>query len=239
MVYKTKNRLKFTKCLKSKWLTDVKDYELKKRTIVVNISNKDAIISGPKPRKVLQPRKSTILEGVSVISAESLVLIKISNEINIGGCVLEDGWCQLTAQDPTYPRDVPLYKSPQFDVGSVKFDPYAVTGTVETSSTGSILKKFNVKVNVWFCPAKTNCGIHNVHTDPEMLEVHTQIYGTGRMQKFHSEDFKSIYEDVLMAPGFTHDPFAGVKDNGNIFYGWHQYYSDTDCIWMAIEYHPA
>lgn len=70
-------------------------------------------------------------------------------------------------------------------------------------------------------------------------QVHTQIYGTGRMQKFHSKDFKRIYEDVLMAPGFTHDPFAGVKDNGDIFYGWHQYYSDTDCIWMAIEYHPA
>ena len=59
------------------------------------------------------------------------------------------------------------------------------------------------------------------------------------MQKFRSNDFKSIYEDVLMAPGFTHNPFAGVKDNGDIFYGWHQYYSDTDCIWMAIEYHPA
>ena len=56
------------------------------------------------------------------------------------------------------------------------------------------------------------------------------------MQKFHSNDFKSIYEDVHMAPGFTHNPFAGVKDNG---YGWHQYYSDTDCIWMAIEYRPA
>ena len=72
-----------------------------------------------------------------------------------------------------------------------------------------------------------------------VIVVHTQIYGTGRMQKFLSKDFNSIYEDVLMAPGFTHDPFAGVKDNDDIFYGWHQYYSDSDCIWMAIEYHPA
>ena len=109
--------------------------------------------------------------GVSVISAESLVLIKISDEINIGGCVLEDGWCQLTAQDPNYPKEVPLYKSPQFDVGSVGFDPYSATGTIKTGSTGNTVKKFNIKVNVWFCPAKTNCGIHNVHTKPEMLEV--------------------------------------------------------------------
>ena len=72
--------------------------------------------------------------------------------------------------------DVPLYKSPQFDVGSVEFDPYLVTG-----STGGGVKKYNIKVNVWFCPAKINCGIHNKRTDPEMLEVHTQIYGTGRM----------------------------------------------------------
>ena len=109
--------------------------------------------------------------GVSVISAESLVLIKISDEINIGGCVLEDGWCQLTAQDPTYPWDVPLYKSPQFDVGCVEFDPCTVTRTERPSFSDGGVKKFNIKVNVWFCPAKTNCGIHNVHTKPEMLEV--------------------------------------------------------------------
>ena len=110
---------------------------------------------------------------MKVISAESLVLIEVPDDINIGGCVLEDGWCQLTAQDPNYPKEVPLYKSPQFDVGSVRFDPYSATGTIKTDSTGSTVKKFNIKVNVWFCPAKTNCGIHNVHTDPEMLEVFT------------------------------------------------------------------
>ena len=72
------------------------------------------------------------------------------------------------------------------------------------------------------------------HTDPEMPEVHTQVYGTGRMQKFHENNFKSVYEEVMMAPGFTHDPFTGVKKNGDLFY-----YYDTDCIWVAIEYHPA
>ena len=101
------------------------------------------------------------------------MLIKVPDDLNIGGCVLENDWCQLTAQVPTYPKEVPLYKSLQFDVGSVRFDPYSVTGTIKTDSTGSTVKKFNIKVNVWFCPAKTNCGIHNVHTDPEMLEVFT------------------------------------------------------------------
>ena len=63
MVYNFKQPLKFSKFLKSKWLTDVKNHKLKKLTIVVNISNTDAIISGPEPRKILLPRKSTILQG--------------------------------------------------------------------------------------------------------------------------------------------------------------------------------
>ena len=63
MATNSKQPLKFSKFLKSKWLTEAKDYELKKPTIVVNISNSDAIISGPPPRKVLKPRKSTILQG--------------------------------------------------------------------------------------------------------------------------------------------------------------------------------
>lgn len=63
MVFNSKKPLKFSKFLKSRWLTDVKDHEIKKPNIVVNISNKDAIISGPEPRKVIPPRKSTILQG--------------------------------------------------------------------------------------------------------------------------------------------------------------------------------
>lgn len=63
MVFSSKKPLKFSKFLKSRWLTDVKDHMIKKPNIVVNISNTDAIISGPEPRKVLPPRKSTILQG--------------------------------------------------------------------------------------------------------------------------------------------------------------------------------
>ena len=63
MATNSKQPLKFSKFLKSKWLTEAKDYELKKPTIVLNISNSDAMISGPPPRKVLRPRKSTILQG--------------------------------------------------------------------------------------------------------------------------------------------------------------------------------
>ena len=179
-----------------------------------------------------------VFSGVSITSAQSVILITVPEGTNIGGMMNEDGWNHLSALDPSYPRDVPLYKSPQFDVGTVEFDPYVVTGS-EPTSQGGAAKKYNIKVNVWFSPERTNCGIHNHQNDPKMLEVHTQIYGTGRMQKFLGKEFKSMYEDLIMPPGLTHDPFAGVKANGDIFYGWHQYYSDTDCIWMAIEHHLA
>jgi hypothetical protein len=68
--------------------------------------------------------------------------------------------------------------------------------------------------------------------------VHTQILGTGHMQKFRENNQDTMYEDVLMPPGFTHDPFFTVGADGSFNYPWHRYYADTDCIWMAVELHP-
>jgi hypothetical protein len=43
-----------------------------------------------------------------------------------------------------------------------------------------------------------------------------------------------------MSPGYsTPVPFCDVVAPGRYVYPWHQYYADTDCIWMAVEYHPA
>jgi hypothetical protein len=86
----------------------------------------------------------------------------------------------------------------------------------------------NIHLNLWYAPAGTNCGIHNRHS---FQEVHTQIFDIGRMQKFHRNDPKALYQEVYMSPGFTHDPF--YSNTGK--YPWHQYYSDTDSIWLAIE----
>ena len=79
MVFNSKKPLKFSKFLKSRWLTDVTDHMIKKPNIVVNISNKDAIISGPEPRKVLPPRKSTILQGNSSDVLHKLSMIVARN----------------------------------------------------------------------------------------------------------------------------------------------------------------
>jgi hypothetical protein len=70
------------------------------------------------------------------------------------------------------------------------------------------------------------------------LEVHTQIHGLGRMQKFREHHEETLYEDVLMPVGFTHDPSCRVAGPNSWEYPWHRYYSDTDSIWLAIELHP-
>jgi hypothetical protein len=224
-----------TKYLKAFWLRNAENYYIENRTIIVNLGEQNAYIA-VSPEKYLPPRTSTILKQVSLKSGDSLLLLEVVDPINIGGIVFDTGWHQL-GEIITFPKDVPLWKSPQYEVGIVKFDPYFVTGLSDQPQKHNF-KKYQVKVNLWFSPAITNAAIHNKHAVPEFLEVHTQIYGTGRMQKFHANDFNTLYEDVLMSPGDTHIPFASVNEEGQFFYPWHQYYADTDCIWMAIEFHP-
>jgi hypothetical protein len=232
----TQKTIKFSeKYLKTTWLRTVHNYHIQNRTIVVNLGNKKAHIAAP-PEKCLLPRTSTILKDVSIKDGDSLLLIEIVDETNIGGIVLDSLW-NLLGELMDFPKDVPLWKSPQYDLGTVKFDPYFVTGLSDKAKDSNI-KEYKVKVNLWFAPAKTNCAIHNKHMVPDFLEVHTQIYGIGRMQKFHANNFDTIYQDVIMSPGETHIPFASVGEDGQFVYPWHQYYSDTDCIWMANEFHP-
>jgi hypothetical protein len=219
------------KHLKAKWMANVTNYPIRERTIVVNIGTQKADILAPS-KKTLLPGQSTIVEcGIKINNADSLLLVSVTDATNIGGVILEDGWELAGNVIPQYPKDIPLWKSSQDSLGVVEFDPYFVTGQSDNSKNKD---KFLVKVNLWFATENTNCSIHRKH---DFLEVHTQIYGTGRMQKFYQQDFNSLYEDVIMAPGDTHLPFANVGEDGEFVYPWHQYYADTDSIWVAIEFH--
>jgi hypothetical protein len=41
-----------------------------------------------------------------------------------------------------------------------------------------------------------------------------------------------------MGPGYTTpDPFCGTAPDGTFDYPWHQYRAESDCVWLAIEYH--
>jgi hypothetical protein len=171
-----------------------------------------------------------MLRNCTIESAESAALLRVRQRTNLGGVAL--GWEWYGHRNAQFPRGTPLYISLQDDIGDIELDPMAAFG--HTISTSPSKRRYRLKLNLWYTPEETDCGIHTGH---QFLEVHTQILGTGHMQKFRENNARTLYEDVLMPVGFTHDPFFSVADDRTFSYPWHRYYADTDCIWMAIELH--
>jgi hypothetical protein len=98
------------KYLKTTWLTNVCNYHIENRTIVVNLGQEKAHIS-VRPEKYLLPRTSTIIKDVSIKNGDSLLLIEILDETNIGGIVLDSLWNQL-GEMIDFPKDVPCGNLP-------------------------------------------------------------------------------------------------------------------------------
>jgi len=200
--------------------------------IVVNLSTTPLHYTAGGNHAVILPWKSTMLRHCMLNTGDSAALLHVRQRTNLGGIGLRWEWYgQRTAQ---FPRGTPLYISSQDEIGEVRLD--ALAAFVPVSSVSPVPRRYRVKLNLWYTPEETDCGIHTGH---EFLEVHTQVLGTGHMQKFRESKADSLYEDVTMPPGFTHDPFFTVAADRSFSYPWHRYYADTDCIWMAIELHPA
>ena len=217
----------------ARYVSNVKDYPINSRTIVVNPEESDAYI-GEESRSIIPSFSSTILNDTVIKEAKSLILLEVVETKNIGKIIFEKGWDILHGFDPSFPADVPLYKSPQDETAVLKVDPYFMA---RQSSQPQHQEKFSVKVNLWYAPSYTDCAIHNQH---DFMEIHTQLLGQGRMQKFKDDEFNDLYEDLIMTEGYTQIvPFCEVHPGQKYTYPWHQYYADTDCIWMAIEYHPV
>ncbi len=199
--------------------------------IVVNLSPKPAVTLGTSVPAIVPAWKSTVLKGAKVVSGERIAVLRMDKTTNLGGVALR-GWDWLGNRIASFPRDTPLYISSQDTVGDVVTDPLAFTNE---NPGGTADQEFTLKLNLWWAPGETDCFIHNEHP---FLEVHTQIHGLGRMQKFHERRQETLYEDVLMPVGYTHDPFCRVAGPNQWEYPWHRYYCDTDSIWLAIELHP-
>lgn len=199
--------------------------------IVVNLSTTDLQYRAGGNRGTILPWKSALLRQCTLESGERAALLHVRQRTNLGGVAL--GWDWYGKRNPQFSRTTPLYISTQDDIGEVQLDP-VVAFSHETSSSPSP-RGYRLKLNLWYTPEQTDCGIHTGH---QFLEVHTQILGTGHMQKFRENNVETLYEDVTMPPGYTHDPFFTVGNNRSFNYPWHRYYADTDCIWMAVELHP-
>ena len=198
--------------------------------IVVNVSTTPLRYRAGEDHGAIVPWKSAMLRNCTIESAES-ALLHVRRRTNLGGVAL--GWEWYGHGNAQFPRGTPLYISPQDDIGDRELDPLASFG--RATSTSPSKRRYRLKLNLWYTPEETDCGIHTGH---QFLEVHTQILGTGHMQKFRENNAGTLYEDVLMPVGFTHDAFFSVADDRTFSYPWHRYYADTDCVWMAIELHP-
>lgn len=198
--------------------------------IVVNLSG-SAMITGDEHLGIVPGWKSTKLVNGLINSADRVAIISVKKTENLGGCVFR-GWDWLGNRIKSFPRDTPLYISAQDEIGTITLDPMVFTNE---ASEAQNLQTFTMKLNLWWSPSETDCFIHNEHP---FLETHTQIHGIGRMQKFKKRDASTVYEDVSMSPGYSHDPFCRVTGENEWTYPWHRYYADTDCVWLAIELHP-
>lgn len=199
--------------------------------IVVNLSTTALNYRVGADRGTIPPWKSSTLRHCTIESGEKAALLHVRQRTNLGGVALHWDW--YGQRNLQFPRTTPLYISSQDEVGDLQFDPIAIF-THEASAPASP-RRYRLKLNLWYTPEETDCGIHTGH---QFLEVHTQVLGTGHMQKFRENDAATLYEDVTMSPGFTHDPFFALANDRSFSYPWHRYYADTDCIWMAVELHP-
>lgn len=213
-------------------VTRVRNLAVSDRVIAVNTGTAPAVLA-QEPQKAIAPLSSAVLCDTSVQRADTLLLLRVGDR-DLRGLTAEPGW-QLLADllgPASFPADTELWRSPQDDAGRVSFVPEELLGEDRPGPA----RDFRVLVNLWFAPAGTDCRIHRIH---EFIEVHTQVHGFGRMQKFREPDHGTLHQDVALSPGATHEPFCATGPGGTFVYPWHQYRADTDCVWLAVEYHEV
>jgi len=222
----TMEKLNFDSALATAVVLREADFHpIAERSIVINISAVDAF-TGTAQQAPLPPLSSTIIH-YGTVTGELLIVIGVSEVENAERLARELDWLDFYGEGGPV-----LLKSPQHEIGVVELVRRDVLHQNELAENP---ESFVVKANLWFSPAGTDCGIHRIHP---FIEVHTQIMGLGRMQKFDEKDHTTIYEDQQLSPGTTNPiPFCVDRDN-DLEYPWHQYRADTDCVWLALEYHP-
>lgn len=211
-------------------LDDVHEYVVEDG-IVLNLDSDPITIGAPGAPSYLLPWKSSHFVNSTIKVAKRVVVFRVQTGADLSS--LGKGvWDWFGTHLSSFPASTRLYISPVDRVGETELCLSSFTGM----PYGELGKRhFEIRLNLWYAPAGTDCGIHNEH---RFLEIHTQLKGTGRVEKFSTREESTKFEEMLMPPGFTHQ-FSGELDgHGNPHYCWHRYIAETDCIWLAIEFHP-
>lgn len=218
--------------LEARTVADARRLILDATTIVVNLDAEPAVID-LELGGYIPPLASTTLAAGTSVSGRLLALLSPLDRDPAEAVFRELGWEDFYGSDRvrTQPDATVLLRSQQERAGYVDLTPAKVLADPAAPHTQL---RHEVKLNLWFSPAGTDCGIHREHA---FIETHTQVTGTGRMQKFTEETHDSCFEEQILAPGQTQPSIFGRWRDGRLLYPWHQYRADTDAVWLAIEYH--
>lgn len=157
--------------------------------------------------------------------------------------ISEGKWEHISKSYPEL-KNLALWKTPENNIKIIdgfKFDPYFASG-LNSEYDKSKEINFLLKTYIWFSPEKNHCGIHNQHP---FIEFHTQLSGIGRMLKFTTQKLDSIYEEQMLSIGnsqshtyYSINEIDTCKNRLQLSYPWHEYYAETDCIWLVSEFWP-
>lgn len=199
------------------------EVELPGPTVLVALGDTAVHLDGD-PAWALPPGRSTWVRDVHARGDLLLAVDPAATTRTDVEALFAAGWSDF------YGADAPtrLLRSPQTSLGVHDLD----LGALAAEPWGH-RRPYEIRVNAWFAPAGTSCGIHRLH---DFLELHTQIGGLGAMQRFDASDGEPV-EQQLLGEGVTGPmPFCAAAESAWV-YPWHQYAAITDAVWLAIEYH--
>ncbi len=268
-------------------------------TIVTNLGTSYAQINTPDYAaegigKSIAPREATVIrDEASVMKASAaetpssgstsgpvhLAFIRTASPRNLANALANSDMWQSYTSAGCWPEDIgpyPLWMSKRAEMTSLNlsFDPWEAANQATPSGKGAV--NFDINSNLWWLPAMSDAAVHHCHYK-DFIEVHTQLLGAGRMQKFDDIETRDLqctgdeiyplgthspppaagyygvpgthqldrafgqgmYEEYRLAPADTNVPFPYVDDDMNFIYPWHQYYADTDCLWVVWELIPS
>lgn len=217
-------------------IEDADKHQISDEAIVINLGVTPIVIPDVS-EQLLPPFQSSILRNVELHDVAGAAVIRVENEFSCAGLSAVLQWDRLSSliETPSVEiMELQLFRSKQDFIGPRILEGH-ILGLV--SDGDNLPRSYDVGLNLWYAPGNTDCLIHRLHP---FMETHVQIAGQGRMQKFRQDAHSTLYQDIPMLPGVAQPFFQCAKgDDGSFVYPWHQYRADTDCIWMAIEFHPS
>lgn len=175
-------------------------------TIVTNLSNAHAeVLSSSEPAsgldKSLSPRKAAIIRSNTIVAKASaaqtpsdggpsaplhLAFIRTSSPRNLANALTDSKVWQSYTVAGCWPEGVgpyPLWMSTRAEITNLNlsFDPWKASN--QQTPPGGGKRAYDIHTNLWWLPAMSDAAVHHCHYT-NFLEIHTQLMGVGRMQKF-------------------------------------------------------